>query len=217
MTISAASSNIARHGGVAPTRWDRLKNDSYFTLDAPWVVPALLSKIKIVGPVLEPAAGVGHLVRELRRGHGLEVIASDLHAYEGALIPDIEIQDIRAINSLRGFQWAISNLPYREQDALAAHLVALGARDGCSVALLTRAEWIVARRRRNLVHEHPNFAGILFLTSRPRWSEINLASPRHYFLWAVWAATPRPVGTEPWIRFAGKVSATLKTGPQATS
>jgi hypothetical protein len=140
--------------------------------------PGAASKIKIVGPVLEPAAGVGHLVRELRRGHGLEVIASDLHAYEGALIPDIEIQDIRAIDSLRGFQWAISNLPYREQDALAAHPVALGARDGCSVALLTRAEWIVARRRRNLVHEHPNFAGILFLTSRPRWSEINLALPR---------------------------------------
>jgi hypothetical protein len=34
MTISAAASNIARHGGIAPTRWDRLKNDSYFTIDA---------------------------------------------------------------------------------------------------------------------------------------------------------------------------------------
>ncbi len=61
--------NIARHGGIAPTRWSRATNDSYFTIDAPWIIPALLSKVKIAGPVLEPAAGVGHMVRELRRGH----------------------------------------------------------------------------------------------------------------------------------------------------
>jgi hypothetical protein len=216
--VSEAARSVARHGGIPPTRFDRLSNDNYFTLDAPWIIPALLSKVRIEGPVLEPAAGVGHLVRELRRGHGLAVSASDLCAHREALIPDIEAsRDIRAIDSLRGFKWVVTNLPYREQDELGAHLVALGARDGCNVALLTRAEWITAGKRRSLVHGHPNFAGVVHLTARPRWSEINLASPRHYFLWAVWAATPRPVGAEPWIRFAGKVSATLKTGPQATS
>ena len=97
MTLSAAASNIARHGGIAPTRSDRLENDHYFTIEADWIIPALLSKVKIVGPVLEPAAGVGHMVRELRRGHGLEVIASDLHAYEDPLVPDIGVADIRAI------------------------------------------------------------------------------------------------------------------------
>ena len=111
MTISLAASNIARHGGIAPTRFDQLSNDNYFTLDAPWLIPALLSKVKIVGPVLEPAAGVGHMVRELRRGHGLEVTASDLHAYQAPWVPDIEIQDIRAIDSLRGFKWVITNPP----------------------------------------------------------------------------------------------------------
>jgi hypothetical protein len=161
VTISAAASNIASHGGIAPTRWNRLENDNYFTIDAPWIVPALLSKVRIVGPVLEPAAGIGHLVRELRRGHGLEVVASDLHAYEGSLIPDIGIRDIWTIDSLNGFKFVITNLPYRDQDRLGAHLVALGVRDGCSVALLTRAEWIVARKRRGLVHEHPNFAGVV--------------------------------------------------------
>ena len=166
MTISAAASNIARHGGIAPTRWSCAANDSYFTLDAPWIIPALLSKVRIVGPVLEPAAGVGHLVPELRRGYGFEVIASDLHAYASPLVPDIEVRDIWAIDSLRGFGFVVTNLPYQDQDKLGAHLVALGARDGCGVALLTRAEWIVARRRRNLVHEHPNFAGVLHLTSR---------------------------------------------------
>ena len=107
MTLSAisdAARSVAQHGGIAPTRWDRTAIDAYFTLDAPWLIPALLSKVKIVGPVLEPAAGVGHMVRELRRGHGLEVIASDLCAYEGPLVPDIEIQDIRAIELAAGFR-----------------------------------------------------------------------------------------------------------------
>ena len=49
----------------------------------------------------------------------------------------------------------------------------------------TRSEWIVARKRCQLVHEHPNFAGILQLTTRPRWSE---NSPRHNFVWAIWGA-----------------------------
>ena len=77
------------------------------------------------------------------------------------MVPDIGLQDIRAIDSLQGFKWAITNLPYRDQDSLGAHLVALGARDGCGVALLTRAEWIVAGKRRCLVHEHPHFAGVV--------------------------------------------------------
>jgi hypothetical protein len=96
---------------------------------------------------------------------GFEVIASDLRAYASPLVPDIEVRDIWAIDSLRGFGFVVTNLPYQDQDKLGAHLIALGARDGCGVALLTRAEWIVARRRRNLVHEHPNL-GVLHLTSR---------------------------------------------------
>ena len=64
--ISAKASAVARHGGIAPTRFERLPNENYFTLDAPWIIPALLSRSDF-GPVLEPAAGVGHMVRELRR------------------------------------------------------------------------------------------------------------------------------------------------------
>ena len=105
-----------------------LDNDNYFTIDSPWIIPALMSKVPIAGSVLEPAAGLGHMVIELRRGHGLAVTASDLHAYPDPLIPDIEIRDLRSIDTLSGFNWAITNLPYRDQDVLAAHLVELGAR-----------------------------------------------------------------------------------------
>jgi hypothetical protein len=199
--ISDAASDIARHGGIAPSRFDRFANDNYFTLDSPWLIPALLSRVAIEGPVLEPAAGVGHMVVELRR-HGLKVVASDLYAYEDPLVPDIAVCDLRQIDSLRGFKWLVTNLPYREQDEFSAHLVELGARDGCGIALLTRAEWIVARARRKLIHAHPNFAGVVHLTARPRWTETHIASPRHNFLWCVWEADPPSV--DPWIRFADR-------------
>jgi hypothetical protein len=140
--ISGAASEIARRGGIAPTRFRRFDNDNYFTIDADWIIPALLSKVPIEGRILEPAAGRGHLVHEFRQ-RGFSVVAIDVCAYEEPLIADIRIADMRAINSLQGFAWAVTNLPYGEQDSLAAHLVALGARDGCGVALLTRAEWIV--------------------------------------------------------------------------
>jgi hypothetical protein len=104
------------------------------------------------------------------------VVASDIRAYEHPLVSDIAIRDLRAPSSLRGFNWAIANLRYQEQDTLGAHLVELGARDGCNVALLTRAEWIAAQARRKLIHSNPNFAGVVHLTSRPRWSEIHVAS-----------------------------------------
>jgi hypothetical protein len=201
--VSDAASDIVRHGGIAPSRFDRLSNDNYFTIDAPWIIPALLSRIPIEGPILEPAAGAGHMVVELRR-HGLEVVASDLHAYQDPLVSDIAIRNLRSIDSLRGFKWLVTNLPYREQDALAAHLVKLGALDRCGVALLSRSEWIVARARRKLVHENTNFAGVVQLTARPRWSKVIIASPRHNFSWAVWSADPRPPGSDAWIRFADR-------------
>ena len=209
--ISDAASNIAHHGGIAPSRFDRLANDNYFTLDSRWLIPALLSKVRIEGPVLEPAAGVGHMVIELRR-LGLNVVASDLHAYEDPLVPDIAVRDLRQLASLRNFKWVVTNLPYRHQDTLGAHLVELGARDGCSVALLTRAEWITAGARHELIHSNANFAGVVHLTSRPRWSEISVASPRHNFFWVVWSADPRSPGADGWIRFADRTKSPRGAG-----
>jgi hypothetical protein len=57
--------------------------------------------------------------------------------------------------------------------------------------------------RRNLIHLHPWFAGVVMLTARPRWvpREQDRASPRHNFAWVVWSAEPRE--GDPWLRFAG--------------
>ena len=74
----AARAWIPPHGyaDIAPTRFKRLANDGYLTLDAPWVVPALLWSVPIQGRVLEPAAGRGHLSLELQHA-GFEVVSFD--------------------------------------------------------------------------------------------------------------------------------------------
>jgi hypothetical protein len=150
------------------------------TLDAYWVAPALLRLLAIDGRVLEPAAGRGHISLELRRA-GLDVASFDLHRYADPLVHDLGIGDIRRLATLERFAWVVTNLPYTDLEELAAHLIGLGVRDHCGVALLVRAEWIAAKARRRLVHQHPHFAGAVMLTARPRWIERtqDSASPRH--------------------------------------
>jgi hypothetical protein len=134
----------------------------------------------IAGRIREPAAGREHLSRELPRA-GLEVVSFDLRRYVNPLFDDIGIGDIRELTTLEGF--VVTNLPYGDREELATHLIGLGVRDHCGVALLVRAEWIVPKARRSLVHEHTHFAGIVMLTARPRWVERTQdnASPRHNF------------------------------------
>jgi hypothetical protein len=191
------------HADIAPSQFERIENDGYLTIDAHWLIPALLRSVPIEGRVLEPAAGRGHLSLELRRA-GIDVTSFDLHRYANPLVHDIGVGDIRGLTTLEGFAWVITNLPYGELKELATHLIGLGVRDRCGVALLVRAEWLFPKARRHLVHEHPHFAGAVMLTARPRWFERgdDDAGPRHNFVWAVWSGTPR-VG-DAWLRFVGK-------------
>ena len=167
------------HADIAPSRFERIENDGYLTIDAHWIIPALLRSVPIEGRVLEPAAGRGHLSLELRRA-GLDVASFDLYRYADPLVHDIGIGDIRGLTTLEGFAWVVTNLPYSDLEELATHLISLGVRDRCGVALLVRTEWIVPKARRRLVHEHPHFAGAVMLTARPRWVERvqDSASPR---------------------------------------
>jgi hypothetical protein len=49
------------HADIAPSQFERIENDGYLTIDAHWIIPALLRSVPIEGRVLEPAAGRGHL------------------------------------------------------------------------------------------------------------------------------------------------------------
>ena len=208
MTNALAWTPPIGHADIAPFRFERIEGDGYFTLDSDWIVPALLGAMPIKGRVLEPAADCGHISLELKRA-GLIVESFDIRAYENPLVPDIGKGDIRSLESLAGFSWAVTNLPYGDLEELAEILDRLGTRYRCGVALLVRAEWPIAKARRNLIHAHPWFQGIVMVIARPRWvpREQETVSPRHNFAWAVWGAQPR-VG-DAWIRWVGKAPPSL--------
>jgi hypothetical protein len=92
------------YADIAPSRFERVENDGYRTLDAPWIVPALLGAVPIEGRILEPAAGRGHISRELVRA-GLKVRSFDLHRYGDPLVPDISVGDIRELTALIAYDW----------------------------------------------------------------------------------------------------------------
>ena len=161
------------YADIAPSRFERIEGDGYLTIDAHWIVPALLGAMPIKGRVLEPAAGRGHISLELKRA-GLIVESFDIRAYENPLVPDIGLGDIRMLESLAGFSWVVTNLPYGDLEELAEILVKLGTRDRCNVALLVRAEWPIAKARHN-------FAWVI-------WG----AQPRQGDAWIRWAGKAQP-------------------------
>jgi hypothetical protein len=211
---AATTSDSTRSGLIAPSTYERLPDDRYFTLEAPWVVPALLKHVRVTGRILEPCAGRGHLVAELRKLK-LKVVARDLIAHEDPLVGDIVTPvDMDGITSLTGFEWVVTNPPFSKLDERVGHLLRLCVRDGCNLALLLRQEWTAPEKRRALIHDNPNFAGMVVLTARPRWIEDRSKdSPRHHFVWCVWTAVPRAAGASPWLRFAGR-RGVANSGPE---
>ena len=183
-----------------------------FTIEAPALIEALNSVVGLDGPVLEPAAGKGHMAVALRT-RGLTVVASDLNVYENPLILDIERKDLREIISLEGFAWTITNLPYsphRYHDELATHLIELAVAAHCGVALLVRNDASTAGGRQRLLHGCSTFAGKLEVW-RPYWVEKTpgekVVAPQHPFAWLVWSPEPRRDGEPPWLAYRGKASA----------
>jgi hypothetical protein len=105
---------------VAPSRFERFDRDGYFTIDASWIIPALCRAVQVEGPILEPCAGRGHMVRELR-ALGFGVRAADLYAYPDPLVPDIKTgANVFGLKSVAGYRFVVTNLPYREQAAILA-------------------------------------------------------------------------------------------------
>jgi hypothetical protein len=201
--VAPGFSDASNRCDVTPSRFERFDRDEYFTIDAGWITPALCSAVQVEGPILEPCAGRGHMVRELR-AQGFVVRGADLYAYADTLVPDIKTgADVFDLKSLAGYRFIVTNLPYREQAAILAHLLPIAARDEVKVAVLARSEWSSAKARRALMHENPWFAGEVRLTKRPEWVHPAIASPRHWFSWFVWSSEPRASGQDPFLRFAG--------------
>jgi hypothetical protein len=178
----------------------RVANDSYFTIDAEWIIPALLSQIKLRGPVVEPCAGRGHLVDALKAA-GFAVSATDLIDYGRPDIgPGVDLFSL-SVDNLAGAGAIVANLPFDVLDDATRHILDIARPHGLQVASLVRAEWPFARARRELVHHNRFLDCIVNLTKRPRWAADSTGSPRHSFSWVVWDFR-RDTSLNPSVRFA---------------
>ena len=113
-------------------------------------VEMLVRHEPLQGPVLEPSAGRGAIVRELLR-HGVQVHASDLHdhAAEAALGIETGI-DFLSMTSMSGCRSIVMNPPFRDAEAHVRHALQL-LPEGGTLAVLLRMTWIAAKVRADLL------------------------------------------------------------------
>ena len=175
------------------SQFARIENDAYHTIEAPMAIGALLDSISIRGRVLEPAAGRGHLVREMRK-YGLDVAAFDLIKHADPIVDDITTNcDLMTIRYLNAYDALVTNLPYKLQDKMLQRILPVANRDGCLVATLARASWCLPQSKRHLFLDHPYAAAIVHLPRRPYWFPrlADQQGPRHEYAWFVWGTEPR--------------------------
>ena len=116
----------------------------------PEAVEMLLRQVPLQGPVLEPSAGRGAIVRELRR-HGLQVRASDL--YDHGAEPTLGIEtgvDFLSMTSMSGCRSIVMNPPFKDAEAHVRHALRLLPDHG-TLAVLLRTVWINAKGRADLL------------------------------------------------------------------
>ena len=161
---------------------DRVKNDAHLTLEANRLIPLLHRHVGIAGKVHEPAAGAGHMRDELRRINGVtEIIETDIAPAWYA--PQVWQLPIEAIAGDMDVDWVVTNLPFRGQDDLMAHL--LNVYPYARHAYLVRSAYLAPAKRDALIHNNPRFAGSIVISKRPRWIENSKGSPAVDHSWIV--------------------------------
>lgn len=187
----------------------REEEDFYPTVDAHWLIPALLLSYRVPHVIWEPQAGEGHLARELV-DHDRRVICTEL-------IERTPIKGAPRITYLRDFfaftappegtQAIVMNPPYSDATAHIHHGLRMASLVGGKVCVLMRNEASCAqtkdgRARARLFAESPFFDCKIELTRRPRWFEgAGNASPRHNYAWFCWDIQ-KPRDRAPTIKWA---------------
>lgn len=203
--------------------YERRRLDNYET--PPWATEALVSALKAErllprGPVWEPCAGSGKMVRALRAG-GLEVIASDVTAHdgldfvadfthpEGALELDAGARHRAAAGSPQGsrgahFKAIITNPPYGLVDETVRRAIDLMRPAHGLVAMLLKSDWDWARTRADLFAPGAGLALRLALVGRVTWIDPvpGKAGPSENHAWFVWDFRRRLLARSPVMRWA---------------
>lgn len=158
----------------------RIEGERYYTIEAPRLIPLLHRHTNIAGKIHEPAAGQRHMAVELEKlSNVTSVFCSDIQAAPG--VTQMLIEDVTGDMDV---DWVVSNLPYRSQDKLMAHL--LRVYPNAHHAYLTRSAYLAPARRGEVIHNNNRFAGEVKVSKRPRWfekSEEHNSSPSVDYSW----------------------------------
>ena len=131
-------------------RMDHPRHDADLYETPAEAIDMLLRHVPVSGPVLEPSAGRGAIVRELRR-HGLKVHASDL--YDHKADPRLGIKtgvDFLKATTLFGCRSGVMNPPFKDAERHVRHALRL-LPDGGTLAVLLRMNWRAAKGRADLL------------------------------------------------------------------
>lgn len=160
---------------IGKARYKRNPRDFYET--PLWCTEALCNNVKLRGPIWEPAAGGGAIVRVFE-SRGFLVYATDISGPQKI--------DFRRSDIFAGAETIATNPPNRLAETFIRQALKLTKPRRGMVAMFLRNEYDCASTRVDLF-EGPPFARKLVLTKRPKWIEGPLrASPRHNFSWFVW-------------------------------
>lgn len=118
-----------------------------------WMTLALLRRVKVAGPVLEPAAGNGAIVRVLQKA-GHQWWSNDLDQ----TWPTQGHADITQRDTWRCFpewNWAVTNLPFNVADQVVPIAHAFMLEDG-GLAFLLRLSWLEpTAARQDFLNQYP--------------------------------------------------------------
>lgn len=177
----------------------RKVNDFYPT--APIATLSLLKEYKVPNSLWEPAAGKGHISKELiRNGH--TVFSSDLHAYEDSLVT-IETGVDFLTAPRKEVDGIITNPPFKNN--LPQKFIEHGLEEYSFVAMFSRLTFLESARRYELFTTHPP-TEVLVFSQRIQCDEIYFEPKEKQiggmvaYSWIIWDKTKPTTNSIRWIK-----------------
>jgi hypothetical protein len=182
---------------LQPSGYDRAPRDAYFSID-PVIGDDLVWTFKEIGfdyrgkTVLEPCAGRGDLMRQLR-SHGMHVAGYDLHVHPGqdrigTIVTGCDVLEFTGTV----MTMIVTNPPYKSPSAERVAEILLKHGQKQWIALLLPVMWLAAKsdKRRVKLLQGGRLHSITFLGRRPTWVEESIGdpdnAPKQDFVWALW-------------------------------
>ena len=189
---------------VVASNFERKHLDLYET--EAWATEALLRHFPVGGlTVWEPAAG-NHMMADVLRAHGGDVLCSDIKTYDKRHDATIDFLQDRFSYKNPRHDAIITNPPYGKGNRDAVRWAELSLKR-CSglVALLLTAKFDFGKTRTHLFRDNPRFAAKIALMDRIQWFPGATTGTEDH-AWYVWRPAHEPP-SPPVLLYEGKVAA----------